>query len=100
MTKLCEKKYGPYAEFDKKLLEDILSWCKRRNDLIHGLVSLEHYRKYDNEFKELAIDGAPLVKRLYEEAAKVREWCRGNHQFEKFPNIKCRCGHRCIYEEK
>lgn len=100
LKKLCKLKYGPYAEFDRKLLEDIRSWCKQRNELIHGLVSLEHYRKYDKEFKELAISGEPLVKRLYEEATRVREWCRGDYQLEKFPEIKCRCEHRCIYEEK
>lgn len=99
LKKLCKQKYGPYADFDKILLTDIKSWCNLRNDLIHGLVSLEHYRKYDKEFKELALSGEPLVKRLYKEATKVREWCREGHQLGKFPEMKCRCGHRCVYEE-
>ena len=99
LKKLCKAKYGPYSEFDKDLLTEISAWCKQRNELIHGLVSLEHYRKYDKEVEDLAISGAPLVGRLYKEAAKVREWCRGDHQFEKFPVIKCRCAHRCICEE-
>lgn len=101
LEKLCKLKYGPYAEFDKKLLTDISVWCRQRNTLIHGLVSLEHYKKYDKEFENLALSGAPLVAQLYKEATKVCEWCRDkNHQFEKFPEIQCRCKHRCIYEER
>ncbi len=100
LKKLCKQKYGPYADFDKGLLDEIGVWCKQRNDLIHGLISLEHYKKYDKEFKNLATSGAPLVERLYTEATKVREWCRKDNQFEKFPNMKCQCGHRCICEEE
>ena len=61
LKKLCKQKYGPYADFDKGLLDEIGVWCKQRNDLIHGLISLEHYKKYDKEFKNLATSGAPLV---------------------------------------
>lgn len=100
LQKLVKQQYGPYANFDKELLKKIFAWCKRRNDLIHGLVSLEHYKKYDREFRALAESGEPLVKQLYAEAGKVREWCRADNQFEKFPDFKCRCGHRCIFEEK
>ena len=100
LKKLIKCEYGVYAEFDKSLLEDIDKWCKKRNRLIHGLVSLDHYKMYDEEFKELALAGAPLVERLYAEATKVREWCRNDNQFPKFPEIKCRCAHRCVYEER
>ena len=99
LQKLTKLKYGPYQNFDPNLLKEINSWCKKRNDLIHGLVSLEHYKKYDMEFKELATSGVPLVEKLYQEATKVRDWCRDDNSFDKFPEIKCRCGHRCVFEE-
>lgn len=99
LQKLCKQKYGPYADFDCELLREINTWCKRRNALIHGLVSLEHYKKYDNEFESLSKDGEPLVKRLYAEATKARGWYRADNHLEKFPEIKCRCDHRCVYEE-
>lgn len=100
LKKLTKLEYGPYRDFDGELLNKIDKWCKKRNTLIHGLVSLEHYKKYDTEFRELASTGVPLVKQLYQEASKIREWCRDDNSFEKFPEIKCRCEHRCICEEK
>lgn len=99
IKKLCKLKYGPYAQFDKKLMEDVEKWCSERNTLVHGLVSLDHYKRYDAEFKELAHSGQPLVDRLYEEAKRVRDWCNDGNSFGKFPEIKCRCKHRCIREE-
>lgn len=100
LKKLSKLQYGPYQVFDRELLNNIDKWCKNRNSLIHGLVSLDYYRKYDEEFKKLATTGVPLVHKLYQEATKVREWCRDENSFDKFPEIKCRCERRCIYEEK
>lgn len=98
LKKLCKQKYGAYSDFDKDLLEKIGCWCKQRNTLIHGLVSLEHYKKYDEEFKKLAESGVPLANQIYREATKVRNWCNSGNNFEKFPEIKCKCAHRCICE--
>lgn len=100
LKKLTKLKYGPYKNFSRELLNKMDDWCKMRNTLIHGLVSLEHYRRYDKEFKSLATSGYPLVHELYKEASKVREWCREDNSFDTFPTIKCRCSRRCIYEEK
>lgn len=75
LQKLCKIEYGAYVDVDRNVLKEIADWCKSRNQLVHGLVSLEHYKKYDTEFKSLAEAGAPLVKKLYSEASKVREWC-------------------------
>ena len=100
LKKLSKVQYGAYANFDSKLLSEIAGWCKKRNTLMHGLVSLELYKKYDKEFKDLAESGTPMVKKLYEEASKVREWCRSDHKFGAFPVIKCRCEYRCVYERK
>lgn len=44
LKKLCKLKYFPHAKFDDKLLGEINTWYKQRNNLIHGLVSLFHYK--------------------------------------------------------
>lgn len=98
LKKLCKQKYGIYSDFDKELLDKIDNWCKQRNILIHGLVSLEHYKKYDEEFKRLAESGVPLVNQIYVEATRVRDWCNSGKRFGKFPEMKCRCKHRCVCE--
>lgn len=99
LKKLINKKYGAYANVDHELIVQIKHWCKERNILVHALLSLNTYKDYDEEFKRLAECGYPLVKKLYVEAGKVRDWSREN-EFETFPKIKCRCKDcRCIYEE-
>ncbi len=95
LQRLTKQRYGPYADFDKSLLKEIKKWCDSRNELIHGLVSLEHYKQYDTEFAQLAKCGVPLVQRLYQQATLVREWCRGN-SFTKFPESNCKCKYKCI----
>lgn len=101
---LCIKKlskigYGAYSGFDRKLLTEIIIWCKERNRLVHSLLRVDTYRSYDKDFKALACEGELLVNCLYEEATKVRNWCYSNNQFGKFPEIKCKCTNRCILEE-
>lgn len=98
LKKLVLSKYGGYEFFDKNILIEIEKWCNKRNDLVHGLVSIEHYKKYDSEFKDLAINGKPLVEKLYKEASKFRKWYYAENQFGVFPNIKCRCTQKCIME--
>lgn len=96
---LIEKNYGGYANLDNSLMSELTTWCNNRNELVHGLVSLEHYKQYDAEFKSLAERGYPLVKRLYVESGKLREWSRKpDSQFGPFPKKKCKCEYRCIFE--
>lgn len=98
---LIENEYGGYAQMDKALFEEIEKWCKDRNELVHGLVSLEHYKHYDKEFEKLAKDGTPIVEKLYKEITKFREWYYRDGVFGDFPKFKCMCKkYRCIYEEK
>lgn len=96
IQKLVKTKYFIYAQLDRELFKQIENWCKRRNTLIHGLVSLEHYKHFDKEFKKMAEDGAPLAHRIYDEAKKVRDWCNADNHFGQFPDTKCRCDHQCI----
>ena len=101
IRKLIEKQYDPFAGFDMELINEIQKWCKARNELVHGLVSLEHYKKYDEEFEMLAKSGAPLVKRMYGEATRIREWYRNeNNQMGTFPVFRCKCEKRCIIEKE
>lgn len=98
---LIQNKYGGYAQMDSSLFEEIEKWCNSRNGLVHGLVSLEHYKHYDKEFEELAKSGAPIVERLYKEITKFRAWYYRDGEFGDFPKFKCKCQkYRCIYEEK
>ena len=101
LKELVQAGYGGYAAFDSQLLSDLEKWCRTRNALVHGLVSLEHYKQYDKEFATLAKVGEPLVKRLYKESTKLREWWYTNKEFGTFPEFKCKCKkQRCVYEEK
>lgn len=100
IKELAQANYGGYGNFDFRLLCDIKEWCDDRNALVHGLVSLAHYKKYDEEFEAIAKKGIPLVYRLYEESTKLREWWYANEDFGEFPKVKCKCKkQRCIYEE-
>ena len=101
IKKLIDRKYGGYGLMDKNLFIEIEKWCKNRNRLVHGLVSLEHYKQYDKEFEELAKSGEPLVQHLYAEVGKFRNWYYDDGEFGEFPKIKCNCRqNRCVYEEK
>lgn len=100
LQELIAAEYGGYKNFDSELLPQISKWCERRNDLVHGLVSLEHYKEYDKEFKDLAVDGVPLVKLLYSESARFRKWWYSNSDLPPFPSFSCKCTkQKCIYEE-
>lgn len=98
IKRLIKEKYGGYSALDYQLFEEIGQWCDRRNILVHSLVNLNTYKHYDDEFKALARSGPTLVDRLYVEAGKLRSWSY-SHDFECFPDIKCRCRReRCIHE--
>ena len=100
IIKLTKQGYGAYACVDGSVFKKLKLWCKRRNDLVHALLDISRYKKYDMEFKKLAEDGYALVPKIYEEATKVRNWCDLN-SFPKFPDLKCPCkNQRCIHEEE
>lgn len=95
---LIKHNYGGFAEYDKTLLPDIKNWCHIRNTLVHGLIGLDKYKKYDEEFENLAKKGQPLVKRIYSENEKYRIWFMGTDKLPDFPEYKCKCKTRCIKE--
>lgn len=98
IMKLIDARYGTFELFDKNLLENILKWCENRNELVHGLISLKHYKRYDDEFKELAECGRPLVHTLYKEITEFRNsWYVEEEPLSPFPHSKCKCkSKKCI----
>lgn len=100
IMELIKSKYGGYEKFELNLFERIKEWCDKRNKLVHDLVNLERYKKYDLEFKNLALEGVPLVKELYEEMNVYRKWWYNIEKIEdQFPKFKCKCKkQRCIKE--
>ena len=95
---LIDARYGAFESFDKNLLENILRWCENRNELVHGLISFEHYKQYDDEFKKLAECGRPLVHELYKAITEFRNsWYVEEAPSIPFPKIKCKCkSKKCI----
>lgn len=97
MQKLIRARYGAFEVFDIDLLDRIMKWCEERNELVHGLISLNHYKKYDEEFKKLAEIGVSLVFELYNEGTTFRNhWYEIDEPKEEFPVKKCRCNKQCI----
>lgn len=94
---VIQKNYGVYGSIDVALLDRILKWCKNRNELVHGLISLKHYKKYDEEFKKLAEIGVPLVFELYDVCSDFRNrWYKSDEPSVPLPVEKCRCKQKCI----
>lgn len=98
---VIQSNYGAYGLIDVALLDRITDWCDKRNILVHGLISLNHYEKYDEEFKNLAEIGVPLVFELYDVCTDFRNaWYNSNEPSTPFPSIKCKCKkQKCINPE-
>ena len=73
LKKLIKAKYNSFELIDIDILNRISDWCKMRNELVHSLISLKHYRRFDEEFKNLADSGVPLVFELYDVITTFRE---------------------------
>lgn len=58
--------------FSKELLVNIKNWVKRRNTLMHDLLSLETYNGMDKDFEKSASEGLILLNELYDSCTKFR----------------------------
>lgn len=69
--------------FSNEILDEVKKWIKLRNNLMHNLLSLEHYEDhFDNDFKNLALNGKRIVEDVYEACAKFREsYFRPDYEF-------------------
>lgn len=98
LRKLTNSKYGAFDGFDFTVVDRVSKWCDDRNELVHGLVSLGHYKQYDKEFKKLADEGVPLVFELYDACTDFRtKWYALKDDPGEFPMKKCQCKkNKCI----
>lgn len=98
IKKVIAANYSTFGSIDATLLDRVLDWCEERNELVHGLISLRHYIKYDEEFKKLAEIGVPLVFELYDVCTDFRNrWYISDEPEVPFPVKKCKCNkQKCI----
>lgn len=74
IKRLCEENVAGISDsFSLDQLENIRKWVKRRNNLMHDLLSLESYREIDIEFKQASIDGQKLLSDLYSSCTNFRK---------------------------
>ena len=73
-VRLIKSHYPPLSKENIDLITTVKGWCKERNDLIHGMVSLEYYNDADKKFESLAKRGKTLVTRMYSLGTDVREY--------------------------
>ena len=89
---LISAEYGAFEVIDISLMDRLLNWCNRRNELVHHLLSFDHYKSFDVEFRQLAHDGIPLVFELYDACTDFRNtWYRIDETEKGFPKKSCRC---------
>lgn len=92
LKKVINAKYGAFELINIDVLNRISKWCDKRNELVHGLISLKHYKQYDKEFESLAKTGVPLVFELYDECTDFRnQWYEEDETNMDFPVKKCKC---------
>ena len=100
-VRLVRSDYPPLLKENIDFIHNVKGWCKERNDLIHGMVSLEYYNDADKKFENLAKRGKTLVKKMYSLGTDVREYYYQTTEIPKF-NQKvmdsCPLKYKCIKE--
>lgn len=84
--------------FTKELIDRTITWVKKRNKLMHQLLTLDTYEEsYNESFKELAIEGQQIVIDTYSACTTFRkDFFKANYEFV-FPNEcmdKCPCNNK------
>ena len=73
VKRLCEANVSCLADsFGIEFLEEIKNWIKKRNKMMHDLLSLDSYKESDDEFMQSALDGQILLGRLYTACTNFR----------------------------
>ncbi len=99
---LIKNGFPPLQKENIDLINTVKGWCKERNDLIHGMVSLEYYNDADKRFENLAKRGKELVKRMYALGTDVREYYYNVEEIPLFPeNVvnRCKLNYKCMREK-
>lgn len=102
IKRLIKSEYPLLKSEDINLIDTIKGWCKERNNLIHGMISLEYYNDADKKFSNLAKRGKALVDRLYKISGNVREIyydVESIPMFDKNIVDKCNLKSKCIKGE-
>ena len=100
-VRLIKSKYPPLCGENLDLVRNIKRWCKERNDLIHGLISLEIYNDADRKFRDLARRGVVLVNEMYDLSGEVRMYYYEAEEipsFDESVTTKCGLKSKCIKE--
>ena len=100
--RLIKSGYPPVKDEDYEMLNTVKGWCSERNDLIHGMISLDLYNDADKKFANLAKRGRTLVKRMYAFGTDVREYYYNTNDIPAFDftvSSHCRLKYKCIREE-
>ena len=101
-VRLIKSGYPPLQGENVDLINTVKGWCKERNDLIHGMVSLEYYNDADRRFESLAKRGKALVDRMYSLGTDVRKYYYMVDEIPLFSEEvvkKCPLYYKCIKEE-
>lgn len=88
--------------FTSELLENIRLWVKKRNNMMHDLLSLETYQDMDECFKNSSIEGKALLDQLYSACTTFREKFFAEGYVFVFPEEAmegCSCKPRSIIGE-
>lgn len=73
VKRLCENEVSCISEsFSLDQLEKIRLWVKKRNSMMHDLLSLETYKNTDEDFKTSAIDGQVMLLEFYDSCTQFR----------------------------
>ena len=98
-VRLIKSHYPPLSKENIDLINTVKGWCKERNDLIHGMVSLEYYNDADKKFESLAKRGKTLVTRMYSLGTDVREYyyqATESPMFDESVTNSCSLESKCI----
>lgn len=73
IRRLCENDVECISKsFTLSQLDKIKNWTKKRNDLMHNLLTLDKYKDTDIDFKNIAIEGRIILENLYASCTEFR----------------------------
>lgn len=72
--------------FTMELLGEAQCWVKKRNTLMHDLLSLDSYKNMDESFKQSAILGKDILDKLYSSCTSFRAKFYADDYTFVFPN--------------
>ena len=100
VKRLCESNVECIsASFTLDQLEEIRQWVKKRNKMMHDLLSLETYKNIDDDFKKSSIEGQKLLTDLYDSCTNFRKIFYSDGYEFVFPEAAmdaCRCANEQI----